>query len=251
MISKSKVKLVRSLALKKYRQEERLFVAEGGKIVTELLNVTPCVFLAATKEWLSEHQKLAETDVFEVSQDELVKISLQQHPQDVVAVFKQLETSTYCPAADELTLALDGVQDPGNFGTIIRIADWFGIEHVLCSEATADIYNPKVVQATMGSIARVNVEYVNLYECLSNLQKGFPIYGTLLDGNDIYTQDLTTGGIIIMGNESAGISTDIRSLITSRLLLPNYPSGRPTAESLNVAIATAITCAEFRRRIKI
>ena len=251
MLSKSKVKLVHSLALKKYRQEERLFVAEGGKIVTELLNVTPCVFLAATKEWHSEHQKLAETDVFEVSQDELAKISLQQHPQDVVAVFKQLETSTYCPAADELTLALDGVQDPGNFGTIIRIADWFGIEHVLCSNATADIYNPKVVQATMGSIARVKVAYTDLYECLSRLPKGFHIYGTLLDGNDIYTQDLTTGGIIIMGNESAGISNEIRSLITSRLLLPNYPSGRPTAESLNVAIATAITCAEFRRRIRI
>jgi TrmH family RNA methyltransferase len=146
--------------------------------------------------------------------------------------------------APKLYLALDGVQDPGNLGTIIRIADWFGIDTIFCSHDTADAWNPKVVQATMGSIARVHIIYIDLAELLSHTT--LPVYGTLLDGTDIYRQELTPEGIIIMGNEGNGISAPIRQLITRKLLIPAFREG---AESLNVAIATAITCSEFRRRV--
>ena len=146
----------------------------------------------------------------------------------------------------QLVLALDTVQDPGNLGTIVRIADWYGIEDILCSPLCADLYNPKVVQATMGALARVRVHYVDLVEFLPRI--GTPIYGTFLDGQDIYGQSLTPTGIIVMGNEGNGISPEVRKLVTHSLFLPSYPPGRITSESLNVAIATAVVCAEFRRR---
>ena len=142
---------------------------------------------------------------------------------------------------------LDGVQDPGNLGTIIRIADWFGIDTIFCSEDTADAYNPKVVQATMGSIAHVNIIYTDLPRLFDSLPPSYPVYGTLLDGEDIYQQTLSNEGIIVMGNEGNGISEAIRQRVNRRLLIPCFREG-DTAESLNVAIATAITCSEFRRR---
>ena len=148
----------------------------------------------------------------------------------------------------QLCLALDGIQDPGNLGTIIRIADWFGIEHIFCSHETADAYSPKVIQATMGSINRVKIHYVNLSTLLANLSAEYPVYGTLLNGKDIYQQPLTGHGLIIMGNEGNGISPEIRSKINRKLFIPNFPQGRKTTDSLNVAIATAVTCAEFRRQ---
>ena len=151
------------------------------------------------------------------------------------------------PSPDTLTLALDGVQDPGNLGTIIRLADWFGIGTIVCSEETADAWNPKVVQATMGSIARVDIVYTDLAGMLDKLPEGTPVYGTLLDGNNIYGQELTRGGIIIMGNEGNGLTEKVRRRVNRRLLIPSYRTD-DTAESLNVAIATAIVCAEFRRR---
>lgn len=139
------------------------------------------------------------------------------------------------------------MQDPGNLGTIIRIADWFGIENIYCSPNTVDCWNPKVVQATMGSIARVNIHYTSLLEFVDSLPLNYPIYATLLDGNNIYQQDLTEYGVIVMGNEGNGISTELRQKINHKLYIPNYPADRSSAESLNVAIATAIVCAEFRR----
>ena len=150
---------------------------------------------------------------------------------------------------NQLNLALDGVQDPGNLGTIIRIADWFGIEHIYCSQDTADVYNPKVVQATMGSIARVKVEYGDLNALIGSLPADVPVYGTLLDGDNIYEEKLENRGFIIMGNEGKGITKEMAQKVNHRLLIPNYPVGRATADSLNVAIATAITCAEFRRQV--
>ena len=144
-------------------------------------------------------------------------------------------------------LALDGVQDPGNLGTIIRVADWFGIVRIFCSRDTSDVYNPKVIQATMGSIARVDVVYTDLLDLFSSLPSGYPLYGTFLDGDDIYKRSLTPNGIIVMGNEGKGISPSVSKYINNRLLIPNFPKGRQTADSLNVAIATAITCYEFRR----
>lgn len=152
-------------------------------------------------------------------------------------------------ASRSLCLALDDVQDPGNLGTIVRIADWFGIEHIFCSNGTADIYNPKTVQATMGAIARVKLHYCNLPEFIGNAsEKNIPVFGTFLDGENIYTQHLPKNGIIVMGNEGNGISEQIARKVSHRLLIPNYPQGCETSESLNVAVATAIVCAEFRRR---
>ena len=144
-------------------------------------------------------------------------------------------------------LALDDVQDPGNLGTIIRLADWFGIEHIFCSPNTVDVYNPKTVQATMGGIARVKLHYISLPELIASLED-IPVYGTFLDGENMYTQPLSAYGLIVMGNEGNGIGDEVKRLINRKLYIPNYPAERETSESLNVAIATAVVCAEFRRQ---
>ena len=256
MISKNKIKYIRSLELKKNRNKEGVFVAEGHKVVDDLLALQPALLIVATAEWLKGKQLGAETEVIEVTDEELKKVSFLQHPQQVLAVFRQDQATTIDSFGfsgidtTELGLALDGVQDPGNLGTIIRIADWFGITHIYCSQDTADVYNPKVVQATMGSIARVKVEYGNLLGLVESLSADVPVYGTLLDGENIYQQPLENRGLIVMGNEGKGISPALAQKVNRRLLIPNFPEGRPTADSLNVAIATAITCAEFRRQWK-
>ena len=256
MISKNKIKYIRSLELKKNRNKEGVFVAEGHKVVDDLLALQPALLIVATAEWLKGKQLGAETEVIEVTDEELKKVSFLQHPQQVLAVFRQDQATAIDSFgfsgidATELSLALDGVQDPGNLGTIIRIADWFGITHIYCSQDTADVYNPKVVQATMGSIARVKVEYGNLLGLVESLPADVPVYGTLLDGENIYQQPLENRGLIVMGNEGKGISPALAQKVNRRLLIPNFPEGRPTADSLNVAIATAITCAEFRRQWK-
>ena len=265
MISKNKIKYIRSLELKKNRNKEGKFVAEGFKVVDDLLALQPADLIVATQEWLHGKHLADQTEVIEVTEEELKKVSFLQHPQQVLAVFRQ---DTGCNKQDsnnsqeeaeeknfgfskintqELSLALDGVQDPGNLGTIIRIADWFGITHIYCSQDTADVYNPKVVQATMGSIARVKVEYGDLLELIESLPADVPVYGTLLDGDNIYQQKLENRGLIVMGNEGKGISPALAKKVNRRLLIPNFPEGRATADSLNVAIATAITCSEFRR----
>lgn len=245
MLSKSQIKLIRSLELKKNRKREKLFVAEGPKVVGDLLRAgfQPHSVFSTTSLSLP-----VSVDIQGITDEELHRISFLQHPQEVLALFHLPES----PQPDstrlntQLAIALDNVQDPGNVGTIIRIADWFGIETIYCSEDTADCYNPKVVQATMGSLAHVHIVYTNLEALLQSAH--CPIYGTLLDGQNIYQQELSSEGIIVMGNEGNGISPAIRQLITHKLLIPNYNPSSETAESLNVAIATAITCAEFRRR---
>lgn len=247
MISKNKIKYIRSLELKKNRNKEGKFVAEGFKVVDDLLALQPADLIVATGEWLRDKHFGAETEVIEVTDEELKKVSFLQHPQQVLAVFKQATSGDYSINTSELSLALDGVQDPGNLGTIIRIADWFGITHIYCSQDTADVYNPKVVQATMGSIARVKVEYGDLLGLVESLPADVPVYGTLLDGDNIYQQTLENRGLIVMGNEGKGISPALAKKVNHKLLIPNFPEGRATADSLNVAIATAITCSEFRR----
>ena len=237
MISKRQLKLVRLLEQKKYRQQEGLFIAEGPKVVDDLLKAGFRAHeLFAVREWDSNGHPFQE-----VTDDELHRLSLMQHPQQVLGIFKIKQERPY--EISSLRLALDGVQDPGNVGTIIRIADWFGINTIYCSEDTADVWNPKVVQATMGSIARVNVVYTDLTALIS--ESKVAVYGTLLDGKNIYEQELSSEGIIVMGNEGNGISPEIRQQITHKLLIPQFHEG---PESLNVAIATAITCSEFRRR---
>lgn len=252
MISKNKIKFIRSLELKKNRTKEGLFVAEGHKVVGDLLALQPARLIVATAEWIKGKILAQETEVIEVSEEELRKVSFLQHPQQVIGVFRQASSSFGFSDIDtsQLSLALDGVQDPGNLGTIIRIADWFGITHIYCSPDTADVYNPKVVQATMGSIARVRVEYGNLPGMVESLPADVPVYGTLLDGDNIYQQNLENRGLIVMGNEGKGISPALAAKVNRRLLIPNFPEGRATADSLNVAIATAIACAEFRRQWK-
>ena len=242
--------------MKKYRKAEGVFVAEGHKLVGDLLDVFECKYLAATSEWLSanaawvERQRRSGVEVDEVTDEELKRASFQETPQQVLAVFKQLtyEVDVNEVARKQLCLVLDDVQNPGNLGTIVRLADWFGIEHIFCSKGCADIYNPKTVQATMGGIARVRVHEADLPELLSRLDKDIPVYGTFLDGENIYGKELENRGLIVMGNEGKGVSKEVAAFVTERLYIPNYPEGRETSESLNVAIATAIVCAEFRRR---
>lgn len=247
MISKAKLKYIRSLELKKNRKSEGVFVAEGPKLLDELLGKFELTYLCATSEWIASHPDI---QADEVTEEELKRASFQEHPQQVLAIFRQpaYDVDAREVIASGLCLALDDVQNPGNLGTIIRLSDWFGIEHVFCSQGCADIYNPKVVQSTMGGLARVKVHYCNLPELISSLPADTPIYGTFLDGEDMYTKTLQQHGLIVMGNEGNGVSDAVGKLVTERLYIPNYPKGKETSESLNVAIATAVICAEFRRR---
>lgn len=230
MISKNQIKFIRSLEQKKYRDKYGVFIAEGPKLINELKD------------------KFELMDLYEG--DDVKKISLLDNPQGQFALFKQRmeDSESQAKPNTELCLALDDVQNPGNMGTIIRIADWFGIEQIFCSPACADIYNPKVVQATMGGLARVHVTYCDLAKLIKQLDQQVPTFGTFLDGTNIYESELSEIGLIVMGNEGHGISDEVRSLVTNHVLIPNYPLGRTTSDSLNVAVATAIVCAEFRRR---
>lgn len=246
-LSKAKIKLIRSLEQKKYRKESQLFIAEGPKLIAEFIDFFHCQLLIATKEWLIANPNITADECIEVTNEELSKASCLKTPQQVLALFQQ----PHYPIAEkaiesDLCIALDGVQDPGNLGTIIRMADWFGIEHIFCSHDTVDVYNPKTIQATMGGFARVKVHYLDLEEFVSKAEA--PIYGTFLEGDNIYQTELSKNGLLIMGNEGKGISDGLKSLVTNKLYIPNYPLGRESAESLNVAIATSIACSEFRRR---
>lgn len=248
MISKSVFKYIRSLEQKKVRAKERTFVAEGPKVVADLMKVYSPLLIVATDEWYGANIGWNDITHYSVSFDDLRKLSFLQHPQQVLAVFEIPNLSVDINVCTrELCLALDGVQDPGNLGTIIRIADWFGFSTIFCNIGTADAYNPKVVQATMGSIARVKIVYTDLKELLMHLPEATPIYGTSLSGENIYSHRLASCGLIIMGNEGNGISSEIMSLVNHSLYIPCYNKTKE-ADSLNVAVATAITCAEFRRQ---
>ena len=240
-ISKTQIKLVKSLQLKKHRDETGLFVAEGEKCVEELRKGFELVHLYREGE--------------NATRLEIEQLSGLRTPQGVIGVFKKSEHSDYSEYSEnsDLLLVLDGIQDPGNLGTIIRTCDWFGVRTIFCSPDTADCYNPKVVQATMGALARVQIHYVDLPSFLKDTN--LPIFGTLLDGRDMYEElkregvnELKSEAIIIMGNEGNGISQAVRPFITHPLRIPSYPKDAETSESLNVAIATAIVLAEFRRQ---
>lgn len=246
-LSKNKLKYIRSLKEKKYRSEHGTFVAEGNKLVCDLLPHLKCQMLVATSSFLATADTSNIDEVIEVNEGQLAQASFLQNPQQALGVFFQPKADSTEDTEDQLVLALDGIQDPGNMGTIVRLADWYGIRNIYCSQDTVDIYNPKVVQATMGAIARVNVHYIDLMGFL-NKNKNLPVYGTFLDGKNIYEQELTRHGIVVMGNEGNGIRPETEKLVTKKLYIPNYPVGQQTSESLNVAVATAVICAEFRRR---
>lgn len=250
-ITKAQVRWVRSLQQKKFRDAEGVFVAEGDKCIGELKESFELVLFA---------------DRTNATETEIEQMSSLRNPQGSIAVFRKhsdnesdlIAKRSYSEAVQQqcgLVLALDGIQDPGNLGTIIRTCDWFGIRDIYCSHETADCYNPKVVQATMGALARVRIHYVDLVEWINNQKSHFKnqdsslnIYGTLLDGKNMYDEGAIpkkSHGIIIMGNEGNGISPEVRSLISHPLYIPSFSAG--TVESLNVSIATAITLAEFRR----
>ena len=255
-IAKSEIKQVRSLQQKKFRDELGLFVAEGDKCVEELQKGFELVALYREGE--------------NATRVEIEQMSGLQTPQGTIAVFRKpllsLAPSLEERAGGEVILALDGVQNPGNLGTIIRTCDWFGVHDIVCSRDTADCFNPKVVQATMGALTRVRVHYTDVVEWLASSNSPMKgerpaIYGTLLEGEDMYEVLSQThlppfrGGlrgaltsIIIMGNEGNGISEEVRRLVTHPIRIPSYPKDAETSESLNVAIATAIVLAEFRRR---
>lgn len=233
-LSKSQIKWVRSLQQKKHRDAEGVFVAEGEKCINDLRAGFELILLATPEN---------------ATATEIEQMSSLRSPQGMIGVFKKREAMGRL--GDGLCVALDGVQDPGNLGTIIRTCDWFGIHDIICSHDTADCYNPKVVQATMGALARVRVHYIDLADTLQQMREAdYPIYGTLLDGKDMYAPTAIPNrdkGVIVMGNEGNGISQKIRELVTHPLLIPSYPANLPTSESLNVSIATAIVLAEFRR----
>jgi TrmH family RNA methyltransferase len=198
---------------------------------------------------LNKHPNVKASEIIEVTQDELTRASLQKTPQEVLAVFEQpFYEMNSDVVSQSLCLALDDIQDPGNLGTIIRVADWFGIEHIFCSQGTVDVYNPKTIQATMGALARVKLHYCDLPSFIASLGD-VPVYGTFLDGDNMYEKKLTPHGLVVMGNEGNGVSDEVAKLVNERLYIPNYPPQRETSESLNVAMATGIICAEFRRRM--
>jgi TrmH family RNA methyltransferase len=249
MLSKSKIKYIRSLAMKKFRNETGCFPAEGNKLVRDILPYFECELLVAKPSWMAEQGDIRAGELIAADGNDIKKASLLKTPQDVIAVFKQ---PRYLLDKEELkhglSLVSDGVQDPGNMGTIVRLADWFGIKNIICSPDTADIFNPKTIQATMGAIARVKVFYTELPALLSGLTD-LPVYGAFLEGNNIYNETLSPNGLIVMGNEGKGISPPVARHISRKLHIPNYPAETNTTESLNVALATAIICSEFRRRL--
>lgn len=253
MISKNKQKFILSLNRKKIREQNGVFVAEGHKLVSDLLTSSlKANTLIASDEWLHTNTSITTTaqEIISATEEELKKVSTLKSPPQVIGIFEQkTEHYTLDSIATELCLFLDEVQDPGNLGTIVRLADWFGIRHVFCSVTCADIYNPKTIQSTMGAISRVAIHYVEPDEFLSAYKKlNLPVYGTFLDGDNIYQQKLNHHGLIVMGNEGKGISSQVEQYVNKRLFIPSFPADIPTSESLNVSVATAITCAEFRRQ---
>ncbi|MDO5443413.1 MAG: RNA methyltransferase [Bacteroidia bacterium] len=242
-ISNSEIKSVRSLSSKKFRDESGMFIVEGEKMVKEAL--------ASRFEVVNVYRR------DEIGEEAMARISQLSSPSPVLAVVKKpSDIESGCAAIGSgLYLALDSIRDPGNLGTILRIADWFGIRSVVASRDTVEIFNPKVVQSTMGAIFRVDFHYVDLEEFASDvLKQGGKVYGTFLDGEDMYGKALDPGldkpSVIVIGNEANGISAGMEKLVSDRLFIPPYPVDEPGSESLNAAVATAVTIAEFRRRAR-
>jgi TrmH family RNA methyltransferase len=253
MLSKNKIKLIQSLNRKKNRDEAGFFLVEGNKMVEEAIRSGFEIgLLACTSSFAQSHPEIYQlsTELIVTTEESIAKASLLQHPQDSLAVIrKPLITETAKITGNELILALDDLQDPGNLGTIIRIADWFGINQLVCSENTVDCYNPKVVQASMGSIFRVKIKVTNLIPFIDEASElNMPVYGTFMAGENIYRQPLSNNGIVILGNEGNGISHAVSRKIKQKLLIPCFSAHENQPESLNVATAAAICCSEFRRR---
>lgn len=241
MLSKNSIKLIKSLELKKFRNQHQLFVVEGIKSVHEFLK-SP--FKVEKIFSVNDDLKVNLKHQIEfITDDELKKISFLKSPNQVLGLFKIPSIKKI--DSNNLIVALDAINDPGNLGTIIRLCDWFGIEQIICSNDTVDCYNPKVVQSTMGSLTRVNIFYTDLKEFISSFDG--PVYGTFMEGKNIYQSELSKKGIIVFGNEANGISTEIEKLMNQKISIPSFGLHQDT-ESLNVATAVAIILSEFKRR---
>ena len=257
MLSKNKIKFINSIKKKKYRDIHQCFFVEGDKLVDELLDSgLDIIGVYSTLEWIQDNfnkvSSIERIDINEVTESELKKISALSTPNKVLAIVKQTNfTYSLEEIKKDLSIFLEDINDPGNLGTIIRTADWFGIKNIFCSNNSVDVFNPKVVQASMGAIYRTKVHYVDSIKFLHDASQleSFNIYGTFLEGNDIYAEKLTNRGLIVLGSESHGISKSLAPFINKKLFIPNYPKDTETSESLNISIAAAITCSEFRRRL--
>ena len=239
MLSKSQIKLITSLKLKKYRQQYGFFVVEGVKTIKELLQSNLVLHALYTTETFNIDAK----DEVLISETDLKRISFLTTPNKALAIFKIPQPKPI--EVNGLIVALDAVRDPGNLGTIIRICDWFGIKELICSNETVDCFNPKVVQATMGSLTRVNITYVDLIQFLKTTE--LPVYGAFMEGENVYNSQLPENGILVMGNEANGVSKEVEAIITDKISIPRFGALQET-ESLNVATATAILLSEFKRR---
>ena len=241
MITRAEILDIKALANKQGREDLGAFIAEGEKLVDEIRNSSLRI-----RRILQTKPIFAEGEL--ISEKEMERISQLKSANSVLAVVELPKHKlTLANPTNNLVLCLDRIQNPGNLGTIIRLADWFGISDIVCSEDTADCFNPKVVQATMGAILRVRVHYINLAAWLAS-HKDACIYGTFLEGENIYNAELEKAGVIVMGNEGQGISAEVAKCVSHKLLIPPYPADRCGSESLNVAVATAVICSEFRRR---
>jgi TrmH family RNA methyltransferase len=254
-ISKGKIKLITSLKQKKAREEHKLFVIEGEKIVSELIKSGfEIIYILALPIWIKNYESQLrdiKCEVFEINDNDLQRISSLKTPNQVLAVIKQPENIlNIANLRQKITLFLDDIQDPGNLGTIIRVADWFGIENIICSDKTVDVFNPKVVQSTMGALLRVKVFYLKATLFFDEITRyNIPVYGAYLNGKNIYTTDLSQEAIIVMGNESNGINKELLSYITQAITIPSGSMAGSGTESLNVSVATSIICAEFTRKL--
>lgn len=246
------IKLVRSLAVKKYRDEEGLFVAEGTKCVRDTWDAFRCRYLIATRAWYEQCGNASHYDKLVLTpKGQMARMSQFSTPSDVIAVYETPVREVNAEQVRQgLSIVLDNIQDPGNLGTIIRLADWYGIRNIFANPTTVDVYNHKVVQATMGAISRVMVHYQDLEDLFDEFA-GLPIYGTFLDGENIYAQTLDPRGFVVFGNEGKGIGAKVAARVSHRLLIPAAPHQGNGSESLNVGIAAAITVSELlRNRLK-
>ncbi|QHI38499.1 23S rRNA (guanosine-2'-O-)-methyltransferase RlmB [Kordia antarctica] len=241
MVSKRQIKIITSLHQKKYRKSIGLFVAEGKKVIDEFLNSH---FELDSLFTTDENLFAVHPKVTVISEAELKKISFLKTPNKALALFKISDDKI--ASAEGFIVALDDVRDPGNLGTIIRLCDWFGVKQLVCSEATVDCYNPKVIQATMGSLTRVNVVYTDLGKYLAEAK--LPVFGAFMDGDNVYKTKLPKDGILVMGNEANGVSEEVSKLITQKISIPRFGEIQAT-ESLNVATATGILLNEFKRSL--
>ncbi|MCD4792693.1 MAG: RNA methyltransferase [Bacteroidales bacterium] len=249
MLSKNKIKFINSLKLRKYREKNRLFLAEGEKIVSDLLSSNLNAEYLIIEEGFNFKVLNKKVEIIRTDSSSIKMISGLKNPSKVMGIFETIQNEfKVSDIINKISLFCDGIQDPGNLGTIIRTADWFGIEHIICTNETVDVYNPKVVQATMGAIAGVKVYYSEAEDFFKQISGDIQVYGTFLEGENIYKSELSESAIIVIGNEGKGISYEVEKYIDKKIYIPCRADGKNFSESLNASVATGIVCSEFVRR---